>query len=123
MGRAFSGTGRPNARTASPRVSALIYCPFPDGDSAEVIGGALLDEGLIACINILGPIQSLYVWNGERGEGAECAALLKTDAALLQRAVTRLEALHPYDSPAIMGWRCDAPGVATEEWLKQLPGA
>ncbi len=101
-------------------MSALIYCPFPDAASAERIGAQLLDEGLIACINIGEGVRSLYVWNGERGEGDEVPALLKTNAELLGRAVARLEDLHPYHAPAILGWRCDVAGEAAGKWLDGL---
>lgn len=99
--------------------AALIWCPFEDEDSAAAAAGQLLDEGLIACANLL-PVRSLYVWNGERGEGRECAALLKTRADLLDAAVARLAAIHPYDTPAISGWCCGSTGVAMQEWLALL---
>lgn len=101
-------------------MSALIYCPFPDAATAERIGARLLDEGLIACINIGPGVRSLYVWEGERGESAETPALLKTSAARLGAAVARLEDLHPYDAPAILGWCCEAAGSATQAWLERL---
>jgi periplasmic divalent cation tolerance protein len=101
-------------------VTALIYCPFPDGASAREAGKALLDEGLIGCINIGHPISSLFVWQGQLDEGEEVPALLKTDSSLLKHAIARLEALHPYDAPAIVGWCCDAAGLATQAWLGGL---
>ena len=97
---------------------ALIWCPFGDIQSAEAVADALLEERLIACANILPAVRSLYRWNGERGEGGEVAVLFKTRADLLDAAVARLEALHPYDTPAISGWRCDAVGVAMLSWLE-----
>ncbi|WP_230292329.1 divalent-cation tolerance protein CutA [Croceicoccus sp. Ery5] len=99
--------------------AALIWCPFADEDSAAAIAGQLLDEALIACANLL-PVRSLYIWNGERGEGRECAALFKTRADLLDRAIARLEAVHPYDTPAISGWRCDGTGTSMREWLATI---
>ena len=102
-------------------MSALIYCPFPDEAAARAVGTTMLDEGLIACINIGAPIASLFEWNGERGEGAECPALLKTDAAKLEEAIARLEDLHPYEAPAILGWPCIA-GKATSDWLGSTGG-
>lgn len=99
--------------------AALIWCPFADEDSAALIAGSLLDEGLIACANLV-PIRSLYIWNGERGEGRECAALMKTRADLLDAAIARLEAIHPYDTPAISGWRCDGTGPSMREWLATI---
>ncbi|NLR69475.1 divalent-cation tolerance protein CutA [Novosphingobium sp. ERN07] len=98
--------------------AALIWCPFGDMETAEAVAGQLLDERLIACANILPAVRSLYRWKGDRGEGTEIAVLFKTRADLLDAAVARLEALHPYDAPAIVGWRCDTAGVATLGWLE-----
>jgi periplasmic divalent cation tolerance protein len=100
--------------------AALIWCPFADEAEAEAAAGSLLDEGLVACANIFPAIRSLYRWQGERGEARECGALFKTHPALLDRAIARLEALHPYQAPAIVGWRADGAGEATTEWLQGL---
>lgn len=103
--------------------AALIWSTFGDMQSAEAVAGTLLEERLIACANILPTVRSLYRWNGERGDGSEVAVLLKTRADLLDATVTRLEALHPYDAPAISGWRCDEAGAATLGWLERDCGA
>jgi periplasmic divalent cation tolerance protein len=100
--------------------AALIWCPFESEAQAAEIAGQLLDEGLVGCANVLPGVRSLYVWNGERGEARECGALFKTDADLLDRAVARLAAIHPYETPAIAGWRADATAPATAAWLGEL---
>ena len=101
-------------------MSALIYAPFPDRESAREVATQLLDEKLIACANLLGAIESLYDWDGERGTGEEIAVLMKTDAGVLEAAIARLDSLHPYDTPAVLGWKCDASGSATAAWLGAL---
>lgn len=100
--------------------AGLIWCPFGDEETAAHVAGILIDEGHIACANILPGVRSLYVWNGERGEGREVVVVFKTSAERLTSAIARLEALHPYDSPAICGWHCDSAGEATRRWLGQL---
>ena len=109
--------GRAHAR--QDRLSALIYCPFPDRETALAVGGQLVDEKLVACINVGGSISAIFAWNAEKGEGEEVAALLKTDAGLLDAAIERLDCLHPYDTPAILGWPCHA-SAGTQEWLAGL---
>ncbi len=104
----------------SPAGPALVWSPFPDGDSAAAAASALLDERLIACANILPPMRSLYLWRGAHEESEECGALFKTDAALLDRAVARLNQLHPYEEPAVIGWRYDSAAPATAAWLGAL---
>ena len=101
-------------------MSALIWSPFADEASAMAAANQMLDEGLVACANILPPMRSLYVWNSERGEASEVGVLFKTDAALLDRATARLAEIHPYDAPAVLGWRADAAAAPTAEWLREL---
>jgi periplasmic divalent cation tolerance protein len=103
--------------------AAVIWCPFPDADSARAASDALLDEGLIACANISGPIESRFVWEGARATGTETGVLFKTTASVLEAAITRLGELHPYDAPAIVGWHADAAYPATLAWLSgAVPG-
>lgn len=103
-------------------MSALIWCPFADEGSAAIAGRQLLDEGLIACIDILPPMRSIYTWRGERHEAVEVGALFKTDASLLDRATARLAEIHPYETPAVLGWRADTAAEPTAEWLRALVG-
>jgi len=114
-----SGDASPESDTPLP-APALIWCPFPDHDSAVAAADCLLDEGLIACANLLPGVQSRYIWRGARGVAQEVGALLKTNADLLAPAIAGLSALHPYEEPAILGWRCDAAAPATLAWLGAL---
>jgi periplasmic divalent cation tolerance protein len=103
--------------------AALVWCPFPDEDEAAAVAAQLLDERLIVCANLIPMIRSLYEWNGERGDVRECGALFKTEAGLLAAAVARIEALHSYDAPAVVGWEAGFSGEATGDWLAGLKGA
>ena len=103
------------------REAALIWCPFPDEEQAQATVAALLDEGLIACANIVPGMRSLFAWQGARSASQECGALLKTTPARLAAAMERLEVLHPYDTPAITAWPVIA-SAATGDWLEQETG-
>jgi periplasmic divalent cation tolerance protein len=102
--------------TAAGR-AGLIWCPFADEASARATAAALLEARLVACANIVPQVRSLFAWEGERGEAEECGVLFKTTAAGLEPAMLRLEALHPYDCPAIMGWTVHA-NEGTLAWLE-----
>ena len=103
-------------------MTAMVWCPFPSKDVARTIAASLLDEKLIGCANILGDMESMFEWDGERGEAQETGVLFKCDARLLDKVVDRLGALHPYDTPAILGWRCDAAPQAVQAWLANTAG-
>ena len=97
--------------------AALIYTTLPDAKTAREIAATLLNEKLIACANILNDVQSVFVWNEQIESTSESALLFKTTAATLQAAVSRLGALHPYETPAIVGSVCDTAHPDTLQWL------
>lgn len=97
--------------------AALVWCPFPDADTARRIAGELLGEKLIACANIVPGIESVFEWNNEVSSAQEVAVLFKTTGGMLEELVRDLGERHPYDTPAILAWQCDAAHPATLEWL------
>lgn len=99
---------------------ALIWCPFPNLDSAQRISDLLLDEELIGCANLMPALISTFQWDGKRDAAEETGALFKTNSALLDKAIERIEALHPYDQPAILGWVCDGSSRGTANWLGKI---
>lgn len=105
--------------TVAAAGAALIWCPFPDETAVEDAVAILIGEGLIACANLM-PMRSLYIWEGKRTETREVGVLFKTRADLMDRALERLCALHPYEAPSALAWRCDAAAPATLAWLGDL---
>lgn len=101
-------------------MGALIYCPFPDRPSAREASATLLDEGLVACSNILGPIESHFLWEDRLETAEEVGVIFKTQEPSLKDAIERLGELHPYDIPAIIGWNCDVVHPSTAMWLGSL---
>ena len=44
----------------------VIYATFPSPAEAERIGGALVERGLAACVNIFPQMTAIYIWEGAR---------------------------------------------------------
>jgi periplasmic divalent cation tolerance protein len=80
----------------------LIYATFPTLAEAERIGGALVDQGLAACVNILPGMTAIYVWEGKLQRDTEVSMLIKTRAELADRAVAEARKTHPYSNPAFV---------------------
>jgi len=99
--------------------AALVWCPFPDAETARAIAGTLLDEKLIACANIMPTIESVFTWKDAVSSEIECGVLFKTTDDKLDALTTRLAELHPYETPAIMGWLVDKTPPQTLAWLNE----
>lgn len=102
--------------------AVLVWCPFPDRESAREAAGLLLDRKLIGCANIVGDIESIFDWNGERCAETEIGVLFKATSDTSAEVVGVLGECHPYDTPAIIAWRCDETHPATLTWLLRQAG-
>ncbi|MBB4265187.1 divalent-cation tolerance protein CutA [Roseospira visakhapatnamensis] len=80
----------------------LVYMTAGSRDEALAIGRALVAEKLAACVNVLGPMTSVYAWRGEIHEDAEVAVLAKTRRDLVPRLSARVQALHSYDCACVV---------------------
>jgi periplasmic divalent cation tolerance protein len=59
-------------------------------------------EGRVAaCVQIVGPITSVYRWQGQVEESEEFLCLMKVSAAGLERLAAFVRDRHPYDTPEI----------------------
>ena len=82
--------------------SVLIYSTFPSPEEAERIGGALVERGLAACVNIFPGMTAIYVWDGKPQRDTEAAMLIKTRAELADTVVVEGRKMHPYSNPAFV---------------------
>ena len=99
-----------------------VYVVFADIEEAERIGRAMIEERLAACINILGPIRSIYRWKKEIEQADEVAALFKTTDRQAEALITRIAALHSYDVPCIANWPIDKVLAAYADWVEENVG-
>jgi periplasmic divalent cation tolerance protein len=95
----------------------LIYATYPDAETAEDEGRALVEEGLAACVNILPGMVSVYRWEGAVERGQECVVIIKTRAGLADRAIAAARARHPYTTPAFVVLPVEGGLAAYLDWI------
>lgn len=95
----------------------LLYVTVGSADEAAEIGKALVEERLVACVNILTPTQSIYRWQGEIQMDSECVMIAKTRDDLVDAATARIRALHSYDVPCVVALPIDGGNPAFLNWI------
>jgi periplasmic divalent cation tolerance protein len=96
-----------------------VYAIFADAEEAERIGRAMVEERLAACINILGPVRSIYRWQGAVEISDEVAAIFKTSQSAADALITRIAALHSYDVPCVTTWPIEKVLAAYADWVEE----
>jgi periplasmic divalent cation tolerance protein len=99
-----------------------VYAIFADAAEAERIGRAVVDERLAACINILGPVRSIYRWKGAVDSADEVAAILKTTDVAADALITRVAGLHSYEVPCIVTWPIEKVLGSYADWVEGSVG-
>ena len=99
-----------------------VYITAADADEATRIGEALVTERLAACVNILGPIASIYRWNGVVQRGGEVALIAKTRRDLFDRLAARVREVHSYETPAIVAWPIVEGDAGYLAWIHSETG-
>jgi len=84
-----------------PRV-LLVFTTFPDAATARELGTKLVEEQVAACVNLLGPAESIYRWKGAVETAAEVPAIVKTTEERFPALRDLLVRLHPYEVPELL---------------------
>jgi periplasmic divalent cation tolerance protein len=81
---------------------AIIYSTIGDIKDARRIAHTLVEEQLVACVNIIPKIESIYRWQGKIENDEECVLIAKTVDKNIKKTITRLKSLHTYELPDII---------------------
>ncbi len=95
----------------------IILTTLPALDQAERLAGILVDERLVACVQLLPAVLSIYRWQGQRTRDSECLLLIKTRAELAAEVEQRIAALHPYECPEIVSLTPASVNAAYARWV------
>lgn len=83
----------------------LLYVTVGSADEARQIARQLVEERLVACVNIMAPVQSFYWWEGAVQQAEETVFVAKTKQQLVADVIQRVQQLHSYEVPAILSFK------------------
>ena len=95
----------------------VVLVTTADAEEGARLGRALVEERLAACANVVGPIRSIYRWQGAVEEAAEHLVLLKARRADVAALEARVRALHSYDVPEVLALPVTAGSAPYLAWL------
>ncbi|MEW6532547.1 MAG: divalent-cation tolerance protein CutA [Thermodesulfobacteriota bacterium] len=85
-------------------MGSYIVCLVTIDDPAKAaeIARFLVEEKLVACVNIVPEIRSIYFWDGRVCDETERLMVMKTRTDLFPRVQDAVKKLHPYQLPEII---------------------
>lgn len=86
-------------------------------DEARRIATELVEERLAACVQIIGPIESIYRWQGKVETATEWQCWIKTRRQHYDSLEAAIRRLHSYEVPEILAVPIVAGSEAYLKWL------
>jgi periplasmic divalent cation tolerance protein len=78
---------------------------------------SLVEDRLVACGQHVGPIRSIYRWDGTVNDDRETRVALHTRASLVQQVIDRTRQAHPYEVPCILAFPIQAGNPDYVRWV------
>lgn len=96
-----------------------IMTTVPSKVAAQTIADTLLRERLAACVQIVGPIESRYWWQGNLETAEEWQCVAKSRLSLFARLQEAIRRVHPYEVPEILASPIEIGNADYLAWLER----
>ena len=95
-----------------------VFTTTEKREGAEEIAKAIVEKRLAGCIQIVGPITSMYWWKGNVETAEEWLLFIKSKQELYEELEKAIKEIHPYEIPEIIAMPITAGDKDYLEWLK-----
>jgi periplasmic divalent cation tolerance protein len=101
----------------------VVFVTAPSLDDARRIATELVSERLVACVNLIPGIESVYSWNNRIEVSAEILLLIKTTKVRYAELEERIKSMHQYTTPEIIGIRIECGLPSYLKWVRDSTSA
>lgn len=97
----------------------MVITTIPQKKDAQEICKLIIGKSLAACCQIIGPIESHYVWNNRVEVSKEYLCLIKTTKARYKNLEKVIIKIHPYRTPEIIAIDISSGYEPYMKWIEE----
>jgi len=98
----------------------LFFVTVPNLDEGQKIARNLVESKLVACVNIIKDISSIYRWKGEIEEDSEHLLLMKTTEEKSDLIIQKVNEIHSYSEPECIAIKIEKGSETYLNWIKDV---
>jgi len=95
----------------------LVLTTSGSQEEAREIARALVERRLAACVNLVGPMESVYRWKGKVETAGEWLLIIKTSAEAIERVRKTIKELHSYELPECIELPIEGGSAEYLQWI------
>jgi periplasmic divalent cation tolerance protein len=100
----------------------VVLTTAADDEQARAIGRHLVERRLVACVNIVPRVQSIYTWEGKLVQEDEALLVCKTRPERFEAVRAAIREIHSYDVPEVLALEVPQGDAAYLAWLRDGTG-
>lgn len=98
----------------------VVLSTAPKEEEAVRIARSLVEEGLVACVNVVPGVRSIYRWEGKIHDDSELLMIMKTTPERRDAVVARIKELHSYTCPEAIALPIVGGSAEYLAWIQKM---
>ena len=95
----------------------IVLTTVGSAERATALAKSLVERRLAACVNIVGPVRSIYRWKEKIEDEQEYLLMIKTTGERAAELPAALAELHPYELPEHVELSIEGGSAVYLAWL------
>jgi periplasmic divalent cation tolerance protein len=100
----------------------VVFVTVNGEEEGRRIAGAIVEESLAACVNIVPSIRSIYKWEGSIEDEEESLLIIKTVKGRLEDLKKTIAEIHSYDTPEVIALPVEGGSDDYLNWVRNETG-
>ncbi|MFW9998918.1 MAG: divalent-cation tolerance protein CutA [Candidatus Hodarchaeota archaeon] len=97
----------------------IFLVTVPNIEESQRIAKILVENKLVACVNIIQNIFSIYRWKGKIEEDNENLLLIKTTEENCEVLIQKVNEIHSYETPECIGFKIEKGSEKYLKWIQE----
>jgi periplasmic divalent cation tolerance protein len=96
-----------------------VVTTLDEQEAAVTLARAVVGARLVACAQVIGPMTSVYRWQGEVEQATEWSCVMKTTGRRYDALAAWIADHHPYDTPELIVTPITGGAKNYLEWMSE----
>ena len=98
----------------------VFFVTVPNIEEGKKIAKILVENKLVACVNIIQNIYSIYRWKGKVEENNEHLLIIKTNEEKSELLIQKILEIHPYEIAECVGFKIEKGSESYLKWIEDV---
>jgi periplasmic divalent cation tolerance protein len=100
----------------------VLLSTFPSEDEAEKLGTEMVKKGLVACVNLVPKIRSIYKWKEKVYNEEEILLIMKSRKEKSKEIIEFITNNHSYEVPEVISLSISSGSKRYLAWIDENCG-